>query len=100
RRQVVRVGPVALACDHLPPYTYVLGGFDPGGVLDLRRFVEVERDVGSEDSAGIIADDHRAPGRLSRSLQVSLAAVGVGGHPAAEGECGLIEVEVHGAVVD
>ncbi len=37
---------------------------------------------------------------MAGGLQVTLAAVGIGGDPAAEGERRLIEVEVHGAVVD
>ncbi len=35
RRQVGGIGPVALAGDHLPPDSHILGGLNPRGVLNL-----------------------------------------------------------------
>ena len=83
-RIVVRIGPFALAGDHLPPHAHVLDGMDPGDVLDGARLVEVEDQTGGQHVRGLFAHHHRAPRALAGRLQAALHALGVRGQPRAE----------------
>ena len=98
--QVVGIVPRALADDHLPPHATILRGVDPGRVLDLAGLVEVEDQVGGEHVAGVVADHDRTPGRVERHLHVGLVARGVGGEPRLKDHVLVVEVEVHGGIVD
>ncbi len=78
-RHVIRVGPGRTARNHLPPYADVLAGMDPRRILDLAGLVQVERHARSEDVAGVVRHDDRAPGCVAGRLHVALVAPGIGG---------------------
>ncbi len=99
RRQVVGIVPSVVAGNHFPPHTAVFHGMDPRSVLDLARFVEIERELAGEHVTGIIADKHRAPRSLTRRLHIAFHAGGIRRKPALKDHILVIEVEVHGRIV-
>ena len=74
----------------------------PGGVLDLARLVEViDKVVGlREHVAGIVAHGHGAPRRIAGRLHIALHASGIGREPGLKHHVLIVEVEVHGGIVD
>jgi len=100
RGKLVGVGPVALTRDHLPPHTDVFGGMYPAGVGELAGLVEVEDEVGGQYLACVVGHHDGAPGALAGRLQPAFHALCVGGEPGAEGHGFVVEVEVHGRIVD
>ena len=99
-KQVVGIGPGALAGNHLPPHAHILHRLDPGHVVVGTGLVEVERDARSEDVAGVVAHDDRSPRRGTGCLQVALVALSIGGEPGFEHQVLVVQVEVHAGVVD
>ena len=45
RGEVVGIGPRPLTGNHFPPYTDILYGFNPRGIIDSTGGVEVKRDT-------------------------------------------------------
>ena len=39
---ITGVRPMTLTCNHLPPYTHIFHGMDPGGVFNHTRIVKVQ----------------------------------------------------------
>ena len=72
----------------------------PRRVLDLARLIEVERQFAGQHVACVVAHEHRSPGRVERRLYESLPSHGVGREPRLEHEVLLVEVEVHGGIVN
>ena len=56
--------------------------------------------MGRKDVACIITYDDRTPGCCTGSLQIPFRAVGVGCDPGLEDEIPVIQVQVHGSVID
>ena len=79
--ELIGVVPCAVAYNHFPPHTAVLGWVNPASVLNLARLVEVKDKARGEHVASIIAHHHGAPGSLARSLHAALVASGIGGEP-------------------
>ena len=98
-RIVIRVGPLALAGDHLPPHAHVLGRMDPGDVLDGAGLVQVQDEAGSQHVGGLLAHHHGAPRALARGLQPPLDALGVRGQVRREHEVLVVQVQVRGGIV-
>ena len=68
----------AVAHKHLPPNAYEFHRFDPGGVFNLARLVEVKDKLGCKNVAGVVAHNHRSPGSGEGELKVSGCSVAVG----------------------
>ena len=98
-RIIMGIGPLPLTGNHLPPYTHVLHRMNPGGILDLARLIEVENQVGRQNLAGIICNDHGTPRALERSLHVSLHSLGIRGKPRGKGHGLVIQIQVHGWII-
>ena len=92
-REVIGIGPVGLAGDHLPPYSHILDRMYPGNVVQCARFVEVQDEPGSQRLAGIVHHHNRTPRSLARSLDVSLPALCVRSKPGSEYEAFVVQVE-------
>ena len=100
RRHVARIGPVALAGDHFPPYAHVFHGLDPRGVVIGARLVEVQDQLRGEDVAGVVRDRHRAPRGMAGRLHVAFPPLCVGRKVRGEDEIPVVQVEVHARIVD
>ena len=96
----IGVVPSALAHDHLPPHAAILRGVNPTRVLYLARLVEIENEVARKHVTGIVAHHHRAPRRGAGCLHTSLEAGGIGSEPRLKHHVLVVEVEVHGGIVD
>ncbi len=102
RRIIIGVSPRLAAYYHLPPHAAILRRVNPRRVFYLARLVEIVNQVVglAEHVARVVADGHRAPWRVARSLHVSLVACGIWCEPALEDHVLVVEVEVHRGVVD
>ena len=98
-RNIVSVRPFFHTSNHFPPYPYVLHWVNPRSISQSARFVEVEGDIGSQNIAGIVANNHCTPRRLGRGLHITFGTVGIGGNPRLEYESLVIQIEVHRSVV-
>ena len=94
RRHVARIGPVALAGDHFPPYAHVFHGLDPRGVVIGARLVEVQDQLRGEDVAGVVRDRHRAPRGMAGRLHVAFPPLCVGRKVRGEDEIPVVQVDV------
>ena len=77
-RIFVGVVPRRLADDHLPPHAAVFRRVNPTDIVERTRLVEVQNEVRREHIAGVVADDNRAPRRLTRRLHTAFQASCVG----------------------
>ena len=97
--ELIRISPRLAACYHLPPHTAVLGGMNPGSVLDLAGFVEVKNEVACQHIPCIVAYHHRTPWGLARCLHKSFQTCRIRREPRLEGHCFVVEVEVHSSII-
>ena len=93
------VTPLAFAGDHLPPHAHVFSGVNPRSVVVGAGVVEVVDNVGGEDVGGR-TEHYHAPGRGERRGDFGLGHFHAGGEPRLECHGSLVEVEVHGGIVD
>ena len=100
RRHVARIGPVAFARDHLPPYAHVLHGFDPRSIGVSARFVQVEDQIRGEDVAGVVRNHHRAPRGTAGRLHVAFPSLCIGREVRGENETAVVQIEMHARIVD
>ena len=91
--------PSSRSCDHVPPYADILDRFDPTGVFQFARLVEVEDQSAGQCLACVVGDHHSAPRRLAGCLKVSFVALSIGCEPRLESVGFLYVVEVHAGVI-
>ena len=74
----------------------------PGSILYLARLVEIVNEIVGlrEHVAGIVAYGHGAPRRIAGSLHIAFHTGGIGSEPRLENHVLVIEVEMHGGIVD
>ena len=98
--EIIGVVPLALAEHQLPPNSDVLHRFNPRGILQSARLIEIESEFGCQDFASIIRHLNRAPRRVARSLHPALIAECIGRQMRGE-DVGLgIEFQVHTGIID
>ncbi len=94
----VGVAPLALAGNHLPPYTHVLRGMNPACIVQRVGLIEVINQVGSQDVGGR-TNHNGTPGSGERQFNDSLGLGYAGGEPRGKGHGGVVEVEVHCGII-
>ena len=99
RRQVPGIGPLRLAGNHLPPYTYIFDRSDPGSVLYLAWFIEIQRHTGSENVTCVVTDNDCAPRRVHRCLKIAFRTCRIRIEEGFENEILVIQIQMHAGIV-
>ena len=99
RRKIIRITPCLGTYNHVPPYTTVLGRVDPGSILYLARFIEVQCQLARKHITRIITHENSTPRCIEWSLDKALATYSIRSQPRLKHEILLVEVEVHGRII-
>ena len=100
RRQVVGISPRGFPRNHFPPYPDVFHRTNPRHIVELARFVQIQRQMRGEDTACVVADDHCTPRRVTRGLHISFFPLRIRRQPRLKRQRLIVEIERHARVVD
>ena len=73
---------------------------DPGNIFQNAWLIEIEDKARGEHIGGFLTNHHRAPRRVTWRLHTALIARGIGAEPRTENKGRVIEIQVHGRIVE